>query len=69
MISYARELFSVKMLASNWMETSPGLVVTGDKEVVGSNPSTGYWKEMFSHYIVVKIVMFINKLINKFYLF
>ena len=53
------------MLASNWMETSPGLVVTGDKEVVGSNPSTGYWKEMFSHYIVVKIVMFINK----FYLF
>ena len=30
------------------------------QEVVGSNPSTGYWTDFFK-YIVVKILMFVRK--------
>ena len=40
---------------------SPGLVVMGGdshKEVVGSNPGTGYWMDLFT-YIAVKILMFV----------
>ena len=29
------------------------------QEVVGSNPSAVYWMDIFSHYIVVKIVIFV----------
>ena len=30
-------------------------------KVVGSNPSTKYWMDIFSHIVVVKIVMFVWK--------
>ena len=41
---------------------SPGLLVIGetrDSKVMGSNPSTIYWMDIFSHTFVVKIVMFV----------
>ena len=40
----------------------PGLVVMGGDscpKVVGSNPSTLYWIDIFSHLFAVKIVMFV----------
>ena len=42
------------------MDGSPGLVLMGRvsrPKVVGSNPSTVYWMDIFLHIIVVKIVM------------
>ena len=41
---------------------SPGLVVMGRAhvlKVVGSNPGTVYWMDIFSHIFVVKIVLFL----------
>ena len=41
---------------------SPGLLVMGGDsffKVVGSNPSTIYWMDIFSHLFVVKIVIFV----------
>ena len=37
------------------------MVMGGDlhQEDLGLNPSTGYWMDIFSHYIVVKIVLFV----------
>jgi len=34
-------------------------------KVVGSNPSTIYWMDIFSHLFAVKIVMFVEKFENK----
>ena len=31
------------------------------QEVVGSNPGTGYWMDIFSYYTLVKTVMFVRK--------
>ena len=41
---------------------SPGLVVMGRDsrlKVMGSNPGTVYWMDIFSHIFCVKIVMFV----------
>ena len=43
---------------------SPGLVLMAETDVpkvVGSNPSTVHWMDIFSHLFVVKIVMFVSK--------
>ena len=47
---------------------SPGLVVMGGDsvlKVVGLNPRTIYWMDIFSHIFVVKIVVFVWKDENK----
>ena len=43
------------------------MVMRGDSnpKVVGSNPTTVYWMDIFSHTFVVKIVMFVRKYENK----
>ena len=35
------------------------------QEVVGSNPSTGYWRDIFSHIFFVKLYCLFEKTANK----
>ena len=56
------QTFTLHHKIKKCMVGSPGLVVMGidsRSKVVGSNPGTIYWMDIFSHKFVVKIVMFV----------
>ena len=47
---------------TNSLYGSPSLVVRGGdsyQKVVSSNPSAGYWMDIFSHLFVIRIAMFV----------